>query len=143
MLVIRTRGSCNSGMGRYQGSGMFDAIGRKLFSSGLKKVISSATNTAIAHKVANAVVNGASSASQKVAKAVVNGALSAGQKATESAVTSAFDSAKKKLTSKKSMKRASPQDKLFEFEEAIPLISKKQKILDIDSVINGSGIIRD
>ena len=50
-------------MGRYyyRGSGTFDAIARKLFSSGIKKVISSGTSSAIAHKVADVVVNGATS----------------------------------------------------------------------------------
>ena len=46
--------------------GMNDAVGRKLFSSGLKRAISSGMNSAMAHKVADAVVNGATSTSQKV-----------------------------------------------------------------------------
>ena len=65
MLVIRVRGSCAGVLGRYYGSGMFDATGRQLFSSGFKKAISSGMNSAIAHKVADDVVNGATSASQK------------------------------------------------------------------------------
>ena len=89
MLVIRARGSCAGGLRRYSGSGMFDAIGRKLFSSGFTKVISSGVNSAIAHKVVDVVVNGATSASQKVGKA------SAGQKAVESAVNNAINSTKK------------------------------------------------
>ena len=57
MLVIRSRGSCDSGLGRNSGSGMLDAVDRKLFSSGFKRAISSGVNSAIAHKVADAVVN--------------------------------------------------------------------------------------
>ena len=66
MLVIYRRGSRRDGGMRryYHGSGMFDEIGRTLFSSGIKKAISSGTSSAIAHKVADAVVNGASSTSK-------------------------------------------------------------------------------
>ena len=84
MLVIRSRGraSCDSGLGRYSGSGMLDAVGRQLFSSGFKR----------AHKGVDAVVNGATSTSQKIGKAVVNGATSAGHKEVESVVNNAIDS---------------------------------------------------
>ena len=56
-MVIHQRGSFRGGMERYyyHGSGMFGEIGRKLFSSGMKKAISSVTSSAIAHKVADAV----------------------------------------------------------------------------------------
>ena len=95
MLVIRSRGSCDSGLGRYSVSGMLDNVGRKLFSSGFKRAISSGVTSALAHKFADAVVNGATSASQKVAKAVVKGATSAGKKAVESAANNAIYSTKK------------------------------------------------
>ena len=43
-LVVRNRyGSAAGGLRRYRGSGIFSSIGRKLFSSGLKKVINVAT----------------------------------------------------------------------------------------------------
>ena len=71
MLINQRRGSCRGGMGRYyHGSGMLDEIGRKLFSSGIKKSISSGTSSAIAHNVADAAVNGATSTSKKVADAI-------------------------------------------------------------------------
>ena len=38
---------------------MLDAIGRQLFSSGFKRAISSGVNSSLAHKVVDAVVNGA------------------------------------------------------------------------------------
>ena len=87
MLVKRSRGSCDSGLGRYSGSGTLDAVGRKLFSSGFKRAISSGVNSALAHEVADSVVNGAISTSQKVGKAVGKGETSAGKKAAESVVT--------------------------------------------------------
>ena len=73
MLIIRRRDVVGSvgggGMGRsyrYRGSGIFGTIARQLFSSGIKKVISSGASSAVAHKVADAVVNGATSASKKI-----------------------------------------------------------------------------
>ena len=101
MLVIRSRGSCDNGLGRYSGSGMLDAVGRKLFSNGCKIATSSGVNSAIAHRVADAVVNGATSTSQKVGKAVVKDATSTGQKAAESVVNNAIDSTKKWIVGKK------------------------------------------
>ena len=83
MLVIRSRGGC--GLGRYSGSGMLDAVGRQLSSSGFKKAISSGVTSTLAHKVADAVMNGANStALQKFGKAVVKGSTSAWEKAAES-----------------------------------------------------------
>ena len=80
---------------------MFDAIGRQLFSIGFKKAISSGVNSALTHKVVDAVVNGATSTSQKVGQAVGKGATSAGQKAVESVVNNAIDSIKKWIVGKK------------------------------------------
>ena len=81
--MIRSRRSCDNGLRRYSGSGMLNAVGRQLFSSGFKKAISSDVHSAIADKGVDAVVNGATSTSQKVGKAVVNGAKS-WQRAAES-----------------------------------------------------------
>ena len=50
---------------------MLDVVGRQLFSSVFKKTISNGVNSAIAHKVVDDVVNGATSTSQKVGKAVM------------------------------------------------------------------------
>ena len=59
-LVIRNRyGSAAGGLRRYRGSGIFSSIGRKLFSSGLKKVINVATKANLPQKIANIVVIGA------------------------------------------------------------------------------------
>ena len=107
---------------------------RKLFSSGFKKVISSGVNSATAHKVADAVVNGATSATQKFGKCVVRGAASAGQKAAESVVNNAIDSTKKWFVGRK----RSIQPSVTE-----PIIVPQKRMLDIDSLIDGSGIVLD
>ena len=69
-LIINSRqGSTAGGLSRYNGSGLFGSIGRKLFSSGLKKVINAATKANLPQKLANVVVNGAKSAGEKFGKA--------------------------------------------------------------------------
>ena len=51
-LVIRNRyGSAAGGLCRYNGSGIFGSIGRKLFSSGLKKVCKKAKSRFIYNTV--------------------------------------------------------------------------------------------
>ena len=106
---------------------MLNAIGRQLFSSRFKKAISSDVNSAMAHKVVDAVVNGATSTSQKVGEAVVKGATSAGQKDVESVV---IDSTKKWIVGKKR-------------SLADPSIVPQKRKLDIDSLIDGSSIVLD
>ena len=125
MLVIRSRGggSCDSGMGRYCGSGMLDAVGRQLFSSEFKRAISIGVNSALARKVVDALLNGATSTSQKVGKVVGKGATSAGQKAVESVVNNAIDSTKKWIVGKKR-------------SLADPIIVPQKRKLDIDSLID-------
>ena len=55
-LVIRNRyGSAAGGLRRYNGSGIFGSIGRKLFSSALKKVINVASKANLPQKIADAV----------------------------------------------------------------------------------------
>ena len=137
MLVIYRRGVSrrDGGMRRYyQGSGMFDEIGRTLFSSGIQKAISSGTSSAIAHKVADAVVNGATSTSKRVADAIIKEAVSAAGKASTNAVNSVIDSVVSKV--KKRPYPVQPQA----YSAATPL--KRNKI-DIDSLIDGSGIVYD
>ena len=64
MLVVKPRGSR-----RYGGSGIFDAISRKMAS---KKAISTGARSAIAQRVADVVVDGATSATQKAVEGAVN-----------------------------------------------------------------------
>ena len=139
MLVIQRRGSSSGGgMGRYyRGSGMFDAIAQRLLSSGIKKVISNGTSSAIAHKVADAVVNGAtSSTSKKVADAIVKEATSAAGKASASTVKTAIDSLVKKV---KERKRPVVESPITAHQQP----PSKRKKINIDSLIDGSGIIYD
>ena len=121
MLVIH-RG--HGGMGRYYhyGSGMLNEIGRKLFPDDIEKVISSGTSSSIAHKVADAVVNGAANA---IIKEAVSGDVG---KAVNKVVDSIVNKVKKKKRSHTS------------HSESVPL--KRTKI-DIDSLIDGSGIVYD
>ena len=121
-LVIRSRyGSAAGGLHRYNGSGMFSSIGRKLFSSGLKKVINVATKANLPQ------VKGAQSAGQNLGKTVGEklGKV-AGEKVARSIT------AKRKLTP--------PPQQVTTIEPA----SKQPKIvLDVNHLIDGSGIVLD
>ena len=117
---------------------MFVAIAQRLLSSGIKKVISNGTSSAIAHKVVDAVVNGAtSSTSKKVADTIVKEATSAAGKASASTVKTAIDSLVKKV---KGTKRPVAEAPITVYQQPPP--SKRKKI-NIDSLIDGSGIIYD
>ena len=59
----------------YVGSCIFETINRTMLSSGFKKAISNGAKSAIAQKVANAVVNGATSATQKAVEGDVTEAI--------------------------------------------------------------------
>ena len=71
LIISNRQGSAAYGMRRYHGSGIFSSIGRKLFSSGLKKAINIATEANLPQKIANIVVNGAQSAGEKLGKVAV------------------------------------------------------------------------
>ena len=69
-LVINSRqGAAAGGLRRYNGSGIFGSIGRKMYSSGLKKVINIAKEQNLPQKVAGFVVNGAQSVGEELGKA--------------------------------------------------------------------------
>ena len=70
MLVVKPRGGH-----RYGGSSIFDAISRRMVSSDFKKAISDGAKSAIAQKVADAVVTGATSATQKAVEGAANEAI--------------------------------------------------------------------
>ena len=132
MLVIRSSGggSCDCRLGRYSGSGILDAVGQQLFSSGFKRAISRGVNSSLAHKVVDAVMNGATPTSQKVGKAVVKGATSVGQKDVERVVNNAIY-----FTNKWNVGKKRPL--------ADPIIVQQKRKVYIDSLIDGSGIILD
>jgi len=118
-LVIQNRqGATASGLRRYRGEGIFSSIGRKLFSSGLKKVITVASKANLPQKIANVVVNGAKSGGEKLG-------TFAGEKLT------------KTILKKKKRKRSFPI--VTSLKEKTQ--SSKQPKLEINRLINGSGII--
>ena len=115
---------------------MLDAVGRQLFFSGFKRAISDGLNSTPANKVADAVVNGANSTTlQKFGEAVVKCATSAGEKAAENIVNNAIDSTKRGVVGKK---RSSPAAAVGD-----PIILPQKGKLNIDSLIDGSGIVLD
>ena len=126
-LVIRNRyGSAAGGLHRYNGSGMFSSIGRKLFSSGLKKVINVATKANLPQKIANVVVNGAQSAGQKFGKTVGE---KLGKVAGEKVANTLKKTLKRKLT---------PSE-----EQQVVAPPPKQAKIDVNHLIDGSGIVFD
>ena len=137
-LVIRNRyGSAAGGLRRYNSSGIFGSIGRKLFSSGLKKVINVASKANLPQKLADMVVNGAKSAGQKIGKA-------SGQKVGKFA-SDKFRSAIYNNKERKCVKKKRP---LAPEEQQLLAPPTKQTKIDvnhlvdysIDAPIEGSGI---
>ena len=92
-----------------------------MFASGLKKAISTGAKSVIAQKVADAVVNGATSTVQKAAEGAVN-----------EAINSVKPYVKKKLFV--GQKRSPIQ---------IETVQNKIPKIDINSLIDGSGIVFD
>ena len=113
---------------------MFDAFTRKLFSSGIKKVISSGTSSAIAHQVADAVVNGATSTSKNVANAIAKELTSTSASAVKTAIV------KVRGTKRLQSIPAAAAEPSIVVQPPLPL--KRTKI-NIDSLIDGSGIVYD
>ena len=151
-LVIRNRyGSAAGGLHRYNGSGMFSSIGRKLFSSGLKKVINVATKANLPQKIANVVVNGAQSAGQKFGKTVGE---KLGKVAGEKVANTVKKTLKRKLTPSEEQQVVAPPPKQAKKEtlkrkltppeehQIVAPPSKHTKI-DVNHLINGSGIVFD
>ena len=125
-LIIRSRlGSTAGGLRRYNGSGIFSSIGRKLFSSGMKTAINVASKANLPQKIANVVVNGAQSAGEKLGKA-------AGEKLGKVAGEKLG-----KVVEQKLGKRKASSSLLV-----VPPPAKHTKV-DINRLIEGSGIVRD
>ena len=133
-LVIRNRyGSAAGGLRRYNGSGIFSSIGRKLFSSGLKKVINVATKANLPQKIANVVVNGAQSAGEKIGK-------TAGKKVAKFAGEKLEKIAGEKVA--KSVKGTLKRQLAPEEQQLVAPPTKQAKI-DVNHLIDGSGIFLD
>ena len=151
-LVIRNRyGSAAGGLRRYNGSGIFSSIGRKLFSSGLKKVINVATKANLPQKIANVVVNGAQSAGQKFGKTVGE---KLGKVAGEKVANTVKKTLKRKLTPSEEQQVVAPPPKQAKKEtlkrkltpaEEQQLVAPppKQAKIDVNHLIDGSGIVFD
>ena len=134
MLVVAPRGD-----GRrqycYGGSGIFDIISRSMLSRGFKKVISTNARSAIAQKVADVVVNGATSATQKAVEGAVNEAINAATPYVKESVQN--------LISRK-RPHTGTTTTITTTTTTIPsgYDVKKPKI-NITSLIDGSGIVLD
>ena len=133
-LVIRNRyGSAAGGLRRYNGSGILSSIGRKLFSSGLKKVINVATKANLPQKIANVVVNGAQSAGEKIGK-------TAGKKVAKFAGEKLGKIGGEKVA--KSVKGTLKRQLAPEEQQLVAPPTKQAKI-DVNHLIDGSGIFLD
>ena len=71
MLLVKPKRSKRS-HSFYIGGGVFSDLTRKFFSKGMKDVINTAAKSAIAQKVTNAVVSGATSEAEKALKNAVS-----------------------------------------------------------------------
>ena len=122
MLVIKSRGGKKRYV--YGGSGMFSSIAKKLFS----KAINSAAKRGLAQKVVNAVVNGATNATQKAA---------------ENVVKEAYNVAGPHL--KKLIKRSSrgKNESGAAKKRKLNINSVIEGDIDINKIIDGSGIVFD
>ena len=152
-LVIKNRyGSAAGGLRRYNGSGIFSSIGRKLFSSGLKKVINVASKANISQKVADAVVNGAKSVGQKLGKTVGQKAAKFAGDKIQSIVGDKFQSTINNINNNKKRKIIKKKRPLASEEQQLLAPPTKQIKFDninhlidnsIDGPIQGSGIFLD
>ena len=118
---------------RYGGSGIIDTIVRAIFSSGAK-AISSGASSAVAQKVANTVVNGATAAAKETANAALKGAAIAAQRAGERAINEAIKAVVTKATAKKKRRKLPAP--------TVPAAAAAKRF-NINSLIDGSGILLD
>lgn len=125
MLRVKPRGG---GRRRYQynGSGIFDSLAKHLASKGIKSAINTAAKSAVAQKVANAIVNGASSAAEKATKDVINEAVN-----------------NIKKIGRKRAAIADPIESKAQIVETLPREEGKKAKVNINSIINGRGIVLD
>ena len=119
-LIINSRQGATAGgrLRRYNGSGIFSSIGRKLFSSGMKKALLGKATENLSQKVADLVVDGAQAVGKKLGKTVGKKLGSAARKRLVPSPTVAVEG-----------------------ETSIPP-AKRSKV-DIDRLIDGSGIVLD
>ena len=123
-VIIRNRqGKAAAGLGRYTGSAILESIGRKLLSSGVKKLIKATVNDNLPQNVANVIVDGTRSLAKLVG---------------ESSSKEAIKIAKLAEKNLKKIKRKVEEEQLI-----VP--PSKQRKIDINHLVNsgasGSGII--
>ena len=95
-LVISSRGGyAVAGLKRYKGEGIYCSIGRKVFLSGLRKVINTMEKQSHSQKIADIVVNGRQETSNKEVKKQHQ----AGVKRKSSSVPSSTQTSKTKKSS--------------------------------------------
>ena len=145
-LVVKKQRGGGPRRYRYGGSGILDGLIQKLFSSSVKSVINRGVNSVVAHKLANTVVNGATTAAKKTANAALNGATQATQRAAERAVNEAINTVtpyvKKKLVGVVVQK--TKKKKVAGKRPAAAITSPPAaKRININSLIDGSGIVLD
>ena len=131
MLVIKKPRGGGTRTYQYGGSGIFDAICSKMFSSGLKKAISRGAQSVLGQKVADAVVKGAVTATEKATHAAVNEAIN-------TLTPYVKESLQKVITGKKR-----PVEKINPSPTTPSENTAKISKLDINSLIDGSGIVFD
>ena len=112
-----------------------DILLLNVLATGLKKAISTGGNSVIAHKISDAVVNGATSASQKAVESAVNEAVNTVKPIVK-------ESLKKLVGQKRSSSSPSVSISIVS-EEIATTIKKKKPNIDINSLIDGSGIVFD
>ena len=144
---------------RYGGSGIFDGLIQRLFSSGVKSVINRGVNSVVAHKLANTVVNGATTVAKKTANAALNGATQAVlERAVKEVVNTVTPYVKKKLIGVVKKKTKVGDKRHAASPTTQPPAAKRINInslidgsftptsaerVNINSLIDGSGIVFD
>ena len=118
MLLVKPKRSKRT-YSFYTGGGVFSDLTRKFFSKGIKDVINTAAKSAIAQKVTNAVVSGATTEAEKVLK---------------NAVSDTVNHLKSKRKNPTAVTSAAVSD----------LVSARKKTkINISNLINGPGIVLD
>ena len=124
-LIINSRqGAAAGGLRRYNGSGILGSIGRKMYSSGLKKVINIVKEQNLPQKVAGFVVDGAQSVGEELGKAA--------KRKLEAIVT-------------KTQQQQQHQQQQQKLVLPLPILSPptKRSKIDINKLISGQGIVLD
>ena len=131
-LVIHSEGAAKAGLKRYNGRGIFSSIGRKLFLSGLKKVINAEEKKEYPQNFVDTVVNRRACPIKKKSKKVT----------TEKHVRTQKKGVVKRKLSPNTTATFSPPSKARKFSP--PSKARKYSTNVTNHLINrGSGIVLD